>query len=242
MTIRRVFEVSSLGVSGLLVAMGLAWLILAQLNFSYGFWHDYGGIGTCIDRYGGKNNFKSGFDLTTKAQRSDLFAQINHAIHNQGEGLEAISYQVPGHEVQTLLREPEVIHLQDVARLVDAGMALAILALCVWLMIWSYFAITQRMVPTLWQQCIAIGSLVAVIGLLVVIIGPVKVFYWMHTVFFPDNHQWFFYYQESLMSTMMYAPVLFGWIALEWLALMLALFVLMQGVCLKVLQIFLLGK
>ncbi len=45
------------------------------------------------------------------------------------------------------------------------------------------------------------------------LIGPTKVFYWGHEVVFPENNQWFFYYEDSLMSTMMKAPALFGPIA-----------------------------
>jgi hypothetical protein len=40
---------------------------------------------------------------------------------------------------------------------------------------------------------------------------------------FPEGHQWFFYYQDSLMSTLMKAPYLFGYIALALLVLTLAL-------------------
>ncbi len=242
MTIRRVLEISTLGVSGLLVAMAVAWLFLGQINFSYGFWHDYGGIKESIEQYGPSNSYKTGFELTTKAQRVALFGQINRSINNQGSGLESIIFEVPGQSPQTLLREPEILHLQDVARLIDAGLGLAMGAFVLWLVVWVYFALTRRRVPNLWQQCIAIGTMVGVSGLVVALIGPVKVFYWLHTVLFPDNHQWFFYYQESLMSTMMFAPVLFGWIALEWLIVTLALFVLLQGVSLKLLNLFLLGK
>ncbi len=66
------------------------------------------------------------------------------------------------------------------------------------------------------------------VAILVVVIGPVKVFYALHELLFPDGHQWFFYYQESLMSTMMKAPELFGWIAMEWALLAILCFVLLQ--------------
>ncbi len=49
--------------------------------------------------------------------------------------------------------------------------------------------------------------------LLVLVIGRARCFYQFHVWIFPDDHQWFFYYQESLMSTLMKAPVLFGYIA-----------------------------
>ncbi|MDZ7747429.1 MAG: hypothetical protein U5K43_00040 [Halofilum sp. (in: g-proteobacteria)] len=52
-------------------------------------------------------------------------------------------------------------------------------------------------------------------------VGPVDLFYWLHEQVFPPDHQWFFHYQESLMSMMMRAPDLFGAIAVLWLALTL---------------------
>jgi len=45
--------------------------------------------------------------------------------------------------------------------------------------------------------------------------GFTDVFYYLHTLVFPDNHQWFFYYQESLMSSLMKAPDLFAGIAIS---------------------------
>ena len=51
-------------------------------------------------------------------------------------------------------------------------------------------------------------------GVLLVLVGPVEVFYALHEWVFPANHQWFFYYEDSLMSTLMKAPDLFGAIAL----------------------------
>jgi hypothetical protein len=48
-------------------------------------------------------------------------------------------------------------------------------------------------------------------------------FYWLHTVVFPSDHQWFFYYEESLMSTLMKAPYLFAPISI-----MLLLFALIM--------------
>jgi hypothetical protein len=41
----------------------------------------------------------------------------------------------------------------------------------------------------------------------------------MHVWVFPADHQWFFYYQDSLMSTLMKAPYLFGYIAVALVAL-----------------------
>jgi uncharacterized membrane protein len=58
----------------------------------------------------------------------------------------------------------------------------------------------------------------------VLAIGARQVFYWLHELVFPPDHPWFFYYQDSLMSTMMKAPYLFGAIAVVLLLLGLAIY------------------
>lgn len=217
-----------LSLSGLLVAFAVSWLVLAQVNFSYPLWHDHAGIGEAIERYGGENRFKTGFDLTTREQRIDLFAGINKAIHRNGEGLDRLVYQVPGEPVQQLLRDPEIVHLQDVANLLNIGFYAAIIALVLWLLAIGLWVRSAKPFPSLLSQLAGIISLLGVGALVILAIGPVDVFNALHVWVFPDGHQWFFYYQESLMSTMMYAPVLFGWIALEWVALAVLVFVLLQ--------------
>lgn len=214
--------------TGLCVALTVSWLILAASNFSYGFWHDHGGIGQAIDRYGPENKFRSGFHLTSKAEREALFAGIVDAIHGDVERLPLLSYQVAGHPEQTLLTEPEVIHLQDVARLIHLGGWAAAGALVLWLTSVAYYLARKRPLPSFKSQLVGIIGGVVALAVVVLIAGPVDVFYALHTWVFPDGHAWFFYYQESLMSTMMHAPALFGWIALEWLALTLIIFVALQ--------------
>lgn len=214
--------------TGVLVALAFSWMALAALNFSYGIWHDYGGIGSAIDRYGGSNKFRSGFELTSKAQREELFAGIVQAIHFQPQQLRRLEYQVAGHPAQTLLTEPEVVHLQDVARLVTIGAFAASAALLVWGGCIIYYLMRRQRPPRLKNQFLGTLLVLAAVGAVVFMVGPVEVFYLLHTWVFPEGHAWFFYYQESLMSTMMYAPVLFGWIALEWLVLTLLVFVALQ--------------
>jgi hypothetical protein len=58
-------------------------------------------------------------------------------------------------------------------------------------------------------------------------LGAKKVFYQLHVWIFPEGHQWFFYYQESLMSTLMKAPDLFAGIGIAIFLGAILLFVLM---------------
>ena len=58
-----------------------------------------------------------------------------------------------------------------------------------------------------------ITGLAGSLSALLVIVGPKKLFYAFHIWVFPVEHQWFFYWEQSLMSTLMKAPDLFGGIA-----------------------------
>lgn len=217
-----------LALSGLLLALAMSWLVLAQMNFSYGIWHDHAGIGAAIDEYGPSNLYRQGFHLTTRDQRIELFEGINRSIHAGGAGLAELSYKVPDHPEQTLLRQPEVVHLQDVANLIGYATYAAVIALIIWFGLLIYYVKSHKPVPSLKVQLVGTLFFMLTVAILVVVIGPVKVFYALHELLFPDGHQWFFYYQESLMSTMMKAPELFGWIAMEWALLAILCFVLLQ--------------
>lgn len=217
-----------LALCGLIVALALSWLLLAQFNFSYGFWHDHAGIGAAIERFAPNNHHRDGFHLTTREQRLELFAGINEAIHQGGDGLAELTYQVPGHPQQSLLREPEIVHLTDVANLISAARILVGAVALIWLGQWVYYWQSRQSPPSLSRQLLGTVAFVALTGLVVVLVGPVKIFYALHIWLFPKDHQWFFYYEDSLMSTMMLAPDLFGWIAVEWTLLAIAFFVVLQ--------------
>jgi len=228
MRLKPLAEAAVLALSGLIVALALSWLLLAQFNFSYGFWHDHAGIGAAIDRFAPQNNFRHGFHLTTREQRLELFAGINEAIHNHGKGLDQLVYQVPGYSQQTLLREPEIVHLTDVANLISVSRLIVLVITIIWVGLWIFYWRSPRVPPSLARQLTGTVAFVLLIALVVVLAGPVKVFYALHVWLFPEEHQWFFYYEESLMSTMMLAPDLFGWIAVEWASLAIVFFVVLQ--------------
>lgn len=219
-----------LSFSGLILAFFISWLILAQANFAYGGLHDVLDIEPLSQHYGPLNRYREGFELTDKAEKVRLFAAINTAVHQQGQGLSDIYYHDPnGQVINTLLHQAEITHLEDVGRLIDTVKLLAIIASSVWLglIVGCYFKHIPP--PGLKQQSLGIASLLLCGGLLVVLLGPVEVFYGLHEWFFPSGHQWFFYYEESLMSTLMKAPDLFGAIAILLSILALMVFVLLNG-------------
>ncbi|MBA2410922.1 MAG: DUF1461 domain-containing protein [Gammaproteobacteria bacterium] len=213
--------------AALVSAAYIAWLALAQVNFLYPVWHDLIGIDRTIEIYGPQNRYRQGLELTSKAERSRLFAGIVDGIHDRGAGLDALAYHDnEGHALGTLLREPEILHLKDVAALVDTFSRAGIVAIIASAALLQ--AIRKRRLAAPPAKSLLPGLLVPMIALAVIVLvaGPVNTFYWLHTVVFPAGHEWFFYYQDSLMSTMMRAPVLFGYIALVWALLTLLLLTL----------------
>ena len=206
-----------------LAALHLGWLVLAAGDFLYPLWHDLIGIDETIARFGPENRYRRGFETTTRAERIRLFGAINEAIHHRGAGLERLRYHGPdGRPLGRLLREPEIVHLGDVARLVTWGRLAGWLALLGWLVA-SAWLLWRGRFPRVRALALRLGLLVGSGVLLVFAIGPTRVFYQFHIWLFPPGHPWFFYYQDSLMTTMMKAPDLFGWIALVWLLLSLVL-------------------
>ena len=220
---------SGYGLLTLVVAFWLAWLLLAQVNFLYGVWHDVGGIKEGIEKFGPQNRYKVGFADTSRDQRLELFASINKAIHNGGQGLADIVYTTAEEpRAQTLLREPEVVHLQDVANLIDLLVIVVAVVLFFWLLLGGWYLIRYGCLPKLLSQIKGIGLFIMLTAALVLVIGAESVFNQLHIWVFPADHEWFFYYQDSLMSTMMFAPNLFAYIALAIVVLSLPLFVLLQ--------------
>lgn len=220
--------------SSLLLCIWFSWHLLAQFDFLYPIWHDYAGIGQNIEQYGPLNQYRDGFESTTDATRFELFHGIVNAIHNHGQGLAELAYPNAKGMVP-LLHSAEIVHLQDVANLIDqlnqAAIVIAGLWLLLTLLIWQQLRQTTANCPPMISNKIsllniAIGLLITT-GLLLVI-GTKTVFYQLHIWIFPDNHQWFFYYQESLMSTMMKAPDLFAWIAASLLVVALLIYLVIH--------------
>lgn len=217
------------GILIFLISLALAWGGMLKFNFFYGVWHDYGGIKEGIEKYGPKNRYKNGFADTTKAQREHLFRQIATAIHEGGKGLENISYNSPSSQGdQKLLRRPEIVHLQDVANLLDLLVKLVALVAFNWLVLAGVYLRRFASLPRISEQISGVASLLALMALVLIFAGAENVFNTLHVWVFPDDHQWHFYYQESLMSTMMLAPVLFAWIAGAWLTLSIVCFLLVN--------------
>jgi len=191
---------------------------LHAANYGYEFWYSQLHIQEHIAKFAPQNRQgKTGFERTTKTERVELFRAIGKSVNNGGEGLRELSYQAhPKADAQTLLTEPEAVHLQDVANLIDVLVPIGWAATLL-LVVLAVVAFFTRLSPPGVGTSLVTLLVIALIGVLAVaIIGPHNVFKKLHEAVFPDDHTWFFYYQDSLMTTLMKAPDIFFAIAATW--------------------------
>lgn len=211
--------------AGGIMVLWLSWQLLSVLNFTYPLWYRVLDIHGHIETYAPQNNNKADFQLTTTQERYRLYFATVEAINNDGEGLEEIRYRsATGEFIDTMYTEAEVLHLQDVSKLITKFDYLSYV--CIFIVVlystrflgfWGGRPIKPSWRETHYGFLATLGTL----ALVVFIIGPQKVFYWLHEMVFPPDHPWFFYYQDSLMSTSMKAPDLFGALAIQWILLTL---------------------
>lgn len=213
----------------LLLGFFLAWKLLLGVDFLYPLWYETLDIGTTIRHYAPQNRHgRTDFARTDRQEHRRLFGQIVKAIDSQGQGLEQITYiTVEGRLPKRLLRNPEILHLKDVARVVTYVDRLGYVLLALWLLATLLIAYLCRPFRLVRASAILLGTIV-VSGTVIWLTDPKALFYRAHTWIFPEKHPWFFYYQDSLMTTLMKAPQIFGVIALVlavtgtliWLALL----------------------
>jgi hypothetical protein len=214
-----------LAVASLWLSLFAAWQSLSAVDFAYRAIYDLADIADTINQYGPQNRYKRGFATTDRAEHLRLFGEIVRAINHDGEGLADIRYHDPeGRPIDRLMRQPEVQHLQDVARLLATLRAAT--WVCGFVFVIALFVAYRRGLqpPRALRVLAAVSAACAIVALGIVAYGPVDLFYRWHTLVFPEGHQWFFYYQDSLMTTLMRAPVIFGYIAVVLAVVALAFF------------------
>lgn len=210
----------------------ISWHILSKADFFYSFWYQAISIDQHIDHYAPQNYNKDGFELTSDAERARLFGDIVRAIHSGGEGLGAIAYK-KGSAEETLLTNAEIIHLTDVAHLIGFFNFSSFVALLLFVLVLAGVLKLKLVRPPLFRSLVLFMVALMLTAGAVMLIGPRKIFYGLHTLVFPDDHQWFFYYQESLMSTMMKAPDLFAYIGINWLLFSLFITLFFYGLTVR---------
>lgn len=210
-----------------LISLALvSWHLLAQFHFAYPLGYQLLNLNTHIAEFAPQNRYKDDFELTTPEDHWRLFGEISDAVQASGNGLREISYRVKNGEITALMHDAEIIHLQDVANLIDVFYVMGTICLLMWIGL-IFFAHQQKLnIPPVKKVLLGFLAGFAAITAIVLIIGPTAVFYWLHVQVFPDEHQWFFYYQDSLMTTLMKAPDIFAFIATLLLLLLMLLWCL----------------
>lgn len=197
------------------VTLPVSWWLLSKVDFTYAYLHDHVGIAENIEYYAPKNSYKDDFVNTTKEKRLELFTGIVESIQNKGVGLASLTYSDRNNKSIPLLTEAEIVHLEDVAVLLKKASLVAGIATLLLFIIVLWMRKRRQQLPPA-KQVVVTSLIVPFIITGILSLGPEKVFNQLHIWAFPDNHQWFFYYEESLMSTMMKAPYLFAYIAALW--------------------------
>lgn len=195
----------------LLLSIWIAWHALAQCNFLYPVWYSALDIEQTVKTFAPKNKYKPQFQHTDTTEHKRLFAEIVTAVQNSGDGLSKIYYfDMQGERIEQLLTTDEIVHLQDVANFIDRlnwfGSLLMMIAL-VWL---ATMYVLNIFMPSINRLLSSMLIVVLLTLLMVIVLGAQDIFYWLHIQIFPEDHPWFFYYEDSLMSTLMQAPILFA--------------------------------
>jgi hypothetical protein len=197
----------------LLATALLAWHLLAQFSFGYPLGYQMLGLQKHIAEYAPLNRHKQDFAQTKPEEHWELFAQITYAVQHGGKGLGNISYRLPDNSRTPLMHQAEIIHLQDVSNLIDSFYVTAIAGAVLWVLCFFQARYQGESFPSLRHILLGFCGSIFAITTLVLSLGATNVFYWFHTKIFPEGHQWFFYYEDSLMTTLMKAPDIFAFIA-----------------------------
>lgn len=191
---------------------------MQPFDYGYSFFYKQLDIADHIATFAPQNRQgKTGFENTSAEKHAELFSEICEAINNSGRGLRDLSYRAAANaEPQILLTDAEAVHLEDVARLIDFMMPIGWAALILWIVLLIIARLARIPLPTLGYSLMTLIIVAVLIMITMVIIGPHEIFKAFHELVFPDDHQWFFYYQDSLMTTLMKAPDIFFAIAAGW--------------------------
>jgi hypothetical protein len=209
-----------------LFTLGISWKINTVFNFGYQQIYPVLAIDDNIDKFAPLNRFgKKDFADTTLQQRIALFADIVTSINHSGIGLADITYQNKKGEERTLLTNAEILHLNDVSKLVDNLAEIWLINNILLLFFLFYFNISKAKNLTRAKRWLTF-TIISFLSLGFSLLGFTRIFYYLHTIVFPENHQWFFYYEDSLMSTLMKAPDLFAIIAVLILLLALPIYII----------------
>lgn len=191
----------------------VSWHLLAQFHFAYPWGYQLLNLDKHIAEFAPLNRYKDDFEFTTTEDHWRLFGEISDAVQASGNGLQEISYRLKNGETTALMHEAEIIHLQDVANLIDLFYVTGAVCFLAWISLIAFAYWQKLALPAVKKILLGFLAGFGIMTAIVFIIGPTAVFYWLHVQVFPDDHEWFFYYQDSLMTTLMKAPDIFAFIS-----------------------------
>lgn len=208
----------------LISSFWLSWLVLAQCDFLYSGNYQLLEIDQHISEFAPQNRHRDFFEHVDKANHERLFSEICDAIRHQPSDLNNIQYHYKGAGFP-LLHHDEVVHLTDVSNLIMPWEQLGLIVTALTLLIIIVGIINHQPLPEFLSISFMVVGILT-ICIMIYMIDPQGVFVWLHETVFPDDHPWFFYYQDSLMTTLMKAPDLFFVIAIEWVALAIIMLII----------------
>tara|TARA_B100001939_G_scaffold167763_1_gene144634 strand:- start:815 stop:1540 length:726 start_codon:yes stop_codon:yes gene_type:complete len=211
---------SLLSITLFVVCLFLAWKSLSTANFFFDRIYEFHALDEQIKRFAPQNRNKTNFEITSSAEHHRIFAEIVSSINSSGDGLSEISYYSPdGEKIDAFLTNDEITHLKDVSQLVVSSEQLILILISLLILFYGfcYFYKVQKSryfwkpVSTILSFSTMVLTLILGAGIIMVL-GPRNVFHILHKLLFSGKGQWFFYYQESLMTTLL-PESLFGTIA-----------------------------
>lgn len=234
---------SALSITLLLVCALLSWHLLSKAHFFFDHIYEYNELQDHVDEYAPRNRNRDGFENTTKEERIRIFGEMVEAVNNHGLGLSEIEYRTEsGDTIDKFLTEPEIDHLVDVSDLVSGanriGIIISIPLLAFYM---SSLIYKTRKGVSLWRPAgvamsffnICVFALIITIAIFIA--GPREVFHLLHEWIFAGKGQWYFYFEESLMTTLLPERV-FGSIAVLLFVVALALWVVFSSLIAKILK------
>ena len=177
------------------------------------------------------------FELTSKNERIRIVGKILRTVNSKGVGLETIKYfNTDGVPVNLFLTLAEVEHLKDVSVLVHLMNSIAFILMIIFIIIFSLAWRYKTTTPSLLMlTCNMVGFVIIATGC-IIFIGPQIVFNELHEWVFADKSEWHFYYQDSLMTTLLKAPDTFATMAILMTAIALIFWLLIFCLTKKLLK------
>jgi hypothetical protein len=236
--LKIIIKSSILAIAVFFICLVLSWHFLSKANFFFDTLYDMHQIESHIAEFAPQNRQnRINFELTSKNERIRIVGKILRTVNAKGVGLETIKYfNTDGVPVNLFLTLAEVEHLKDVSVLVHLMNSIAFILIIIFIIIFSLAWRYKTTTPSLLMlTCSMVGFVIITTGC-IIFIGPQIVFNELHEWVFADKSEWHFYYQDSLMTTLLKAPDTFATIAILMTAIALIFWLLIFCLTKKLLK------